>query len=145
MARLPLKAWRNILAFVAVIVLGYALAFHWIENRRIARGPWIVDFGYEGVAARLTVNQPSEGITNVQIQIISGAIWTNVPAEVRFVTARNVPFEVPFGQCVFQDILFLPGTVALRVGGHEVQLMPRCLTIDKVEHPWRSGTVIRVE
>jgi hypothetical protein len=46
---------------------------------------------------------------------------------------------VPFGKCVFLDTTFLPGTVVLDLFGHEVQLLPRVLTIDHVEHAWHSG------
>jgi hypothetical protein len=49
---------------------------------------------------------------------------------------------VPFGQCVFQDAQTLPGTVVFELFGHEIQLLPRVLTIDRVEHPWHSGETI---
>jgi hypothetical protein len=46
---------------------------------------------------------------------------------------------------VFLDTTFLPGTVALSLFGHEVQLLPRVLTIDKVEKAWRSGETISLQ
>lgn len=145
MARLPVKALGKLVAFGAVVLLVYAFTFYWIEHRRVAKGPWIVDFGYEGFAARLTVNQHSSGITNVQIVLRAIRPLTNAPAQVHFVTARNPPFAVPFGECVFQDLLFLPGTIVLRIGGHELQFLPRCLTIDRTEHPWRNGEIIHLD
>jgi hypothetical protein len=35
------------------------------------------------------------------------------------------------------DTTFLPGTIVFEMFGHEVQLIPRVLTIDKQEQPWR--------
>jgi hypothetical protein len=55
-----------------------------------------------------------------------------------------VPFDVPFGKCVFMDTTFLPGTLAFELFGHEIQLIPRVLTIDKQEQPWRSNVIIPV-
>ena len=69
---------------------------------------------------------------------------TNVTQTLEFSQARAVPFDVPFGKCVFLDPLFLPGTVTFEMFGHEIQLLPRVLTIDKVEHPWRNGETIRL-
>jgi hypothetical protein len=43
---------------------------------------------------------------------------------------------------VFQDTTFLPGTVVIQTFGHEIQLLPRVLTLDRAEHPWRPGEVI---
>jgi len=40
------------------------------------------------------------------------------------------------------DTTFQPGTVVFTNFGHEIQLLPRVLTIDKVERPWQSGTTI---
>jgi len=53
-----------------------------------------------------------------------------------------VPYEVPFGTCVFMDTTFLPGTVTLRLYGHEIELLPRVLVIDQQEHPWISDSTI---
>ncbi|HZR17131.1 MAG TPA: hypothetical protein VFE51_07375, partial [Verrucomicrobiae bacterium] len=48
----------------------------------------------------------------------------------------------PFGKCVFMDTTFLPGTIALEVFNHEVELRPRDLVIDRQEHPWLSESTI---
>jgi hypothetical protein len=144
-ARLPVHAWKRALLFGGGVVVAYLLIFHWIEHRRVSRGPWVVRFAAEGEAARLTIEQATLGISNVQLRVRAPGLWTNAPAEVRFDQARNVPYAVPFGQCVFQDTLFQPGTVVLRIGAHEIQLLPRVLTLDKVERPWRSGEVIQLD
>jgi hypothetical protein len=40
------------------------------------------------------------------------------------------------------DTTFLPGTLVFELFGHEIQLLPRVLTIDKKEQPWRSNETI---
>ena len=45
---------------------------------------------------------------------------------------------------IFQDPTFLPGTVTLRQFGHEIELLPRVLIIDKKEIPWRAGKTVEV-
>ena len=52
--------------------------------------------------------------------------------------------NIPFGEIVFQDLTFLPGTVTLNLFGHEVELLPRVLIIDKEEHAWKTGAVVSV-
>lgn len=131
--------------FLAALA-AYAIAFHLIERRRVSKGPWRVTFEYTAGSPTLRINQPVLGITNVLL------IFTNQPGSqatapqaLEFATARAVPFAVPFGQCVFQDTLFLPGTVALELFGHQIQLLPRVLTIDHSEHAWRSEQVIPLD
>jgi len=60
----------------------------------------------------------------------------------RFNEAKPVPYEVPFGKCVFMDTTFLPGTLAFEFFGHELELLPRALMVDHQEHPWVSGRPI---
>jgi hypothetical protein len=52
--------------------------------------------------------------------------------------------NVPFGEVIFQDLTFLPGTVTFNFFGHEVELLPRTLIIDKQEHAWKTGEVISI-
>ena len=53
--------------------------------------------------------------------------------------AQPTPFAVPFGQVLFTDLTYLPGTVSFEVFGHEVELLPRTLIVDRQEVPWKSG------
>ena len=52
---------------------------------------------------------------------------------------------MPAGRCLFEDLTFLPGTVALNVGGTGVQMLPRTLTVGTNEFPWRQARVIEVQ
>lgn len=135
---------KPVLLVLAVTILGYALVFGWIEHRRVRQGPWQVTFTTAANGApALIINQPRVGVTNVQL-VFPGASPASGPAAelMLFAAARPVPFDLPFGQCVFQDTTFLPGTVVIQAFGHEIQLLPRVLTLDHAEHPWRSGEVI---
>ncbi len=136
---------HSLVAF-GIALLVYVTVYTAIEHRRTRAGPWQVTFTNDTASARaIIINQPALGITNVQISFVdeSNAL-PQTARTLQFGEARAVPFEVPFGKCVFLDTTFLPGTVALNLSGHEVQLLPRVLTIDKVERPWRSGETISV-
>lgn len=132
-----------LLVFLAAVAL-YALSYSWIEQRRTRNGPWEVSFARaDSGAARITINQPALGITNVQIDLVGATVAsTNENLTLRFADARPVPFAVPLGQCVFQDTTFLPGTVVLSLFGHEVQLIPRVLTVDGQEYDWKSSMLL---
>src|SRR5437667_7371236 len=130
---------HSLVAF-GIALLVYVTSYTAIEHRRTRAGPWQVTFTNDTAGARaIIINQPALGITNVQISFVGES--NSLPEAARtlqFGEARAVPFEVPFGKCVFLDTTFLPGTVALNLFGHEVQLLPRVLTIDHVEHRWVS-------
>ena len=146
---------RALLAFVIALV-AYAVLYRVIEHRRASNGPWQVTFTKaETGAPAILINQPAIRITNVQILFSAGSdVFTNTvnprhpepasagPITVTFNEARKTPFDVPHGKCVFLDTVFLPGTVALEAFGHQIQMMPRILTLDGVEHPWRSGEAL---
>lgn len=135
--------FRLILLFAAVLI-GYVLVFGWIERRRVVNGPWTVTFTAEAGHLRLTVNQAALGVSNVVITFPDAVALSNELSRIEFTKARNAPYAVPFGECIFQDLLFLPGTVTLKMFDHEIQFMPRTLTLDKVESPWRSGETIEL-
>jgi len=59
-----------------------------------------------------------------------------------FAQPQPVPYEVPFGKCVFMDTTFLPGTVTFELFGHEIELLPRALIIDRQEHSWQPDLAI---
>lgn len=140
------KLWKHLLlAFAATFAL-YMVGFSWLEHRRHRLGPWEVTFVKEpGSAPRIQIHQDALQITNVQIEFndISATTPTNVT--VNFTAGRAVPFPVPFGECVFMDPTFLPGTVTLHLLGHEIELLPRTLRIDGRKQAWDSGVNIRVD
>ena len=132
-----------VLAFLLAVIC-YALFYSNIEHRRTRKGPWQVAFTNDGVGnPALVINEPKLAITNAQV------IFTNqrLPASFSAITItfrqpKPVPFDVPFGKCVFMDTTFLPGTVSLELFSHQVELLPRVLVIDRQEHPWLSDSAI---
>ena len=131
---------RHLLMAFGLAVLIYILFYSVINYRRTHNGPWSVAFTNSAGTSVMLVNQPKIGITNLQILFVGQT--NQQTGSFEFSQARAVPFDVPFGKCVFMDPTFLPGTIAFDVFGHEIQLMPRTLTIDGKEMPWRSDTVI---
>jgi hypothetical protein len=143
--RLEGPARHFILAFLLALA-GYIVFYQGIEHRRTRNGPWRVTFTTgSGDVPTIVVDQPRLGITNVQIRFAGETLpATNGPATLVFGQPRVVPYEVPFGQCVFMDTTFLPGTVTLQLFGHEIELLPRVLVVDRQEHPWRPATTMTV-
>jgi len=81
-------------------------------------------------------------ITNVQIIFTNQPSLTNPPAHLTFGQPKPVPYDLPFGKCLFMDTTFLPGTLTMQVFGHEIELLPRVLILDHDEHSWRSEETI---
>ena len=136
---------RNAVFVFALALVAYIVAYSGLEARRTRQGPWQITFTNDAAGAPvLLINQPALAITNVQIGFPGAPLPppTNAVTALALVEPLPVPFAVPFGQCVFMDATSLPGTLAFELFGHEIQLLPRVLTIDKVEQPWRSGALL---
>lgn len=131
-----------IIAFLGALAL-YIISFSYIQNRRASNGPWQVVFltDYEA--------RPGLIVKNSKLEISQKIVFSNEKLGqtnlVRpFVFDDPIKTNIPFGEIIFQDLTFLPGTVTLNLFGHEVELLPRVLTIDKQEHIWKTGEVIPV-
>jgi hypothetical protein len=136
---------RHFLFAFIIALAGYIFFFYFIENHRSRNGPWRVAFASPGGDATpfLIINEPQLGISNVRVSFArQTAPKTN--AVIIFGQPRETPYDVPFGKCIFMDGITKPGTVTLNLLGHEIQMLPRVLTIDGKEHPWRSETTITV-
>ena len=132
------------LAFLLAVVF-YVLVYWAIEAFRPAKGPWAITFiSKTSQPPCLVLNQHRLGLTNVQILFPGTVAPTNQPQSVtiQFNEPKPTPFPLPFGNCIFLDTTFLPGTVTLRAFGHEIELLPRVLIIDHREHLWKSGEMI---
>jgi hypothetical protein len=91
----------------------------------------------------MLIDQPKLAITNVQVSFAGKPQpATNRPVTLAFDQPRPVPYAVPFGDCIFMDTTFLPGTITFQLFGHEIELLPRVLVLDRQEHPWQSGAAI---
>ena len=130
------------LVFLAALA-GYFILYYAIEGRRKHNGPWQITFTRNASGdPAFVINQPRLGITNLSLTFSGATISTTNLGTQTFAQPRETPFNVPFGRCIFQDLTSLPGTLTFEMFGHEVELIPRVLTIDKKERPWDSGIVI---
>ena len=136
--------FRHVVVPFAIAVLVYIVFYTVIEHRRTVKGPWRVTFTSDAShEAALLIDQPALGITNAGIVFKDQMLPTNFSGEVlTFEQPKPVPYDVPFGKCIFMDATFLPGTLVLEAFGHEVQLLPRTLLIDDKEQGWHSGTTL---
>jgi hypothetical protein len=133
-----------ILPFLIALAL-YVAAYSWIEHRRNRTGPWEVTFTNSLAGPQLVINQHKLGLTNVQIIFAGEVIAETNTGQRSFRRPTEVPSDLPFGKCVFMDLTFLPGTVTIDAFGHEIELLPRVLVVDRKEHEWRSGEVFRLD
>ncbi len=128
---------KDLLVALVLSLLFYAAGFSWIQHRRVVKGPWEVVFVTDAAG------RPSVFITQRTLNISQKLQFpderigrANLQAGVRFTEAVT---NLPFGEMVFQDPLFLPGTATMRLFGHVVELLPRVLIIDNKERAWRTG------
>ena len=131
---------RQLALVFGVALVVYMGCYTGIEYWRTRRGPWLLEFTNSPAGSPgLLINQPSLAISNLWITFPGRTFPSNQDGvSLSFQQPRTVPYDVPFGSCVFMDTTSLPGTLAFKMFGHEIQLLPRVLTIDKMEVPWRS-------
>lgn len=135
------SSWRFFVAPLVITLAGYVAFWSCDAHLRQRRGPWQVEFDRAPAGFPvLRIHQPALGLTNVTI-LFGGeaADAADLPATVVFDGLRRA---VPFGTNVFEDLTYLPGNVTLHCFGHEVQLLPRTLLVNRRERPWESGTTI---
>ena len=137
---------RHLALPFGIAVLVYAVFYTAIEHRRTKNGPWQVAFTNDASGTPvLLVNQPKIGITNLQIAFTGETNRANAQNALPSLNQPHaVPFDTPLGKCVFVDTTSLPGTLVFDMFGHEIQLIPRVLTIDGKEIPWQANTTITV-
>jgi len=136
--------FRHLAIPFGIAVLVYIVFYAGIEDRRTRKGPWQVTFTNDASGApALLIDQTNLALTNILITF-PGETNRAPGTSLVFRQPQPVPYEMPFGQCVFMDTTFLPGTIVFDLFGHEIQLIPRVLTIDKKEMPWESGKTIAV-
>lgn len=137
---------RHLVVPFAIALVVYIVFYTVIEHRRTVKGPWRVTFTSDASRqATLLIDQPAAGVTNVDVVFKDQKLPTNFSEKVlTFEQPRPVPYDTPFGKCIFMDTTFLPGTLVLDAFGHEVQLLPRTLLIDRKEQGWHSGTTLLI-
>ena len=127
--------WGGLLLALAIYIGG----FKFDQYLRTRRGAWQVTFTTQPSAApAIVVSQPTLHIANLKI-VFSGETATNAPGTVVFDFPQK---PVPFGKVKFEDLTYLPGTVTFDFFGHEIELLPRTLYINRHARPWNSNETI---
>jgi len=127
------------IAFILAIIV-YACFYSCDAHLRHRKGAWEVAFSSEGGEPMITIQEPKLGIRNVRVIVVAEKI-TNATETVIF----DVPGRpIPFGRTKFEDLTYLPGGVVFDLFGHEVQLIPRTLSVNKKEVSWKNDTTIRL-
>jgi len=133
---------KHLAISAAIAVVFYVAAFSWIEHRRTAKGPWEAVFRADAGGTPTVLI--SETNLNISETIVFPGQTVHPGNFSRTIVFGTTPPELPFGELIFEDPTFLPGTVTMRLFGHQVELLPRVLTVDKKEHPWQAGGVLEV-
>jgi hypothetical protein len=132
------SAKHVVLLFVAVLA-AYVALFYGIENRRQSHGPWEVEFqNSEGTSPALLISQPYLNLREIKL-VLHGERITNAPGKIHFDRVKQPP---PFGRVIYEDLTFLPGVVTFDLLGHEVELLPRALVVNKKLVEWQSGMTV---
>jgi hypothetical protein len=130
-----------LIGFVLALAL-YLGVFSCDQRIRSRKGPWQVAFQMSSNGEpSIRIDQPFLSISNVQV-IFAGETPTNSAGTVAFDRPGK---PTPFGRVKFEDLTYLPGSVAFDFFGHEVELLPRTLYLNKQEQAWQSGAVHRLE
>ena len=139
----PLKQFA---AVFLVALLVYVASYSWIEHKRKVHGPWQITFTTDPAGhPTLTINQPSLCITNARVILVEEtATLTNSPVTLALKDPRQTPIPVPFGKLKFMDLTFLPGTLTFELHGHEIELLPRTLYLNRKEIAWSPGAEFKL-
>jgi hypothetical protein len=138
---------KSIALWFAIVLGLYLGIFYAVEYWNHRQGPWEVTFLTDQAGKpSIAISQPKLNISAVRIDFNGEKISTTKLSEkVQFAEpSPTLPFPTPFGQVIYQDLRALPGVVTFNFFGHEVELLPRVLVVNKKELPWRSGTTLEL-
>lgn len=122
-----------------VALIGYVLFFFGDSFLRTRKGPWEVTFFSTNSSPAIRITQHNLGIQEVTV-VFEGEVATQTNSQT--LSFKRPKQRLPFGRTKFEDLTYLPGSVAFDFFGHEVELLPRTLYLNKVEHAWTSGEVL---
>jgi hypothetical protein len=123
--------------FLAAVVI-YAAAFGVIQYFRNHNGSWKVTFQSDATGVpSIRIDQAALGIQGVTLRFPGERHATNnVSIPVDFDKPMRA---LPFGTRVFEDLTFLPGVETFDLFGHEIEIAPRVLVVNRREIPWASA------
>jgi hypothetical protein len=138
----PDSLWRHLGVAAVLALVFYCAAFALIEHRRAAKGPWEIAFLTDAAGRpSLRIAQPALKISEQLDFPDAQTTRSNLTEIVKF---RETTTNLPFGEMLLQDPLYLPGTITMRLFGHQIEVLPRALVVDQQEHTWNPGGQITI-
>jgi hypothetical protein len=136
---------RSLVVVFLVTLAGYFAFFYLIENRRTVHSPWLLSMeaGADGTL-RLVARQETMKLGPVEIVLPGAAAGGLARTNLIFATPQPFPRPAPRGDIKFEDLTFLPGTVAMRIQGTDLQVLPRSLTVGTNEILWPDVRLVEV-
>ncbi len=126
------------------ISLAAYLAFYQCDKQlRTRNGPWEARFSVESGTPTVTVNESHLKVANVKFQF-PGESVTNLTDTV-IVFDSPIKTNIPFGRVVFLDTTYLPGAATMNFFGHEIELLPRTLVVNRKEVAWETAKTITLK
>lgn len=137
----PAVNWKSITLTFVLSVFFYFLAYGWISRWQTGRGPWQVEFTTNQVGvAQIIITQPALGFSNITVRFEGETLApTNHTGLVLFSKPRQ---PTPFGELIYDDLMQQPGVITLDLFGHEVELLPKYLILNRQPVNWTNGAVI---
>jgi len=134
---------KSIVVWFFVVLILYVCVFYGTEYWRHRKGPWEVNFVSDAEGnPSVVIYQPSLNISSVELLFPGERVGrSNLSQRVAFDRPLR---KVMFGRVLYEDLTFLPGVVTFDLFGHEIELLPRTLIINKKEVPWKSETVLEM-
>ena len=119
----------------------YFAVFYGIEGCRKSRGPWRVTFTTNYAGAMIEVSQAVLKHSAVLKFPNEAVPPTNYPVTVEFDRPRK---QAVFGTIIYEDLMQLPGVVTFNLFGHEVELAPRALNVNRRSIPWSPAPTVEL-
>src|SRR5687768_16312690 len=121
--------WKQTLLLFAGVLLAYLAVFYGIEYQRHRKGPWEVVFVTDAQG------RPSIEVLQKSLSISNSITFPEEQVGLVSLSTRSLftrpKKNVPFGKVIYEDLTFLPGVVTFDLFGHEIELLPRVLIINK--------------
>ena len=138
---------RSVVIWFFVVAGLYLALFYGTEYLNHRRGAWEVQFMSDEMGnGSIVIDEPKLKISSVEIIFTSEKVSpTNLSQKVVFERPfTTLPAPMPIGEVIYEDLRSLPGVVTFNFFGHEIELLPRVLIVNKKEIPWKSEMVLEL-
>ena len=96
------------ITFVAALVF-YLIAYTWLTRKQTAQGPWQVLFTNDAAGMpELVIQQTNRGLSNIHVRFVGETL--SPTQKTGFVEFAKPQTPTPFGQLIYDDLMFMPGT-----------------------------------